>query len=245
MGHTLRILFPWITLIACSNAQVPAVGSGGSREAGIDTGYSSHVGSGGTGASGGVAGNEATSLAMCPVGPPADGAACQPVGTRVPGAAGLCTYGSTPDPYCREGFSCRCGTDGGDAGCAWRISQQQLDLCAKNHVPACSDDVPPPVDAGLSPCDPVLKNSVCGTADGWICRCSDSRGCEETPPCEPLDTPVWYCSPSPPGCPSVIPNAGTPCTDEGQICRYFWSSNAHIASCSSGVWGWRQQGAPP
>jgi hypothetical protein len=241
-----RILCLWMTAVACSNAQLPADGSGGSREAGIDAGYHSHDGSGGVGASAGVGGNDdRASLAICPVEPPAIGAACQAVEARMPGAAGLCTYGSTPDPYCRKGFSCRCGAHAGDAGCAWRISQQELDLCARNPVLTCPDDVPAPADAALSPCDPVLKDSVCANADGWICRCSDWRDCEGTPPCEPFDPPVWYCSPNPPGCPSVIPNAGTSCTDEGQICRYFLSSNADIATCSSGVWWWRRQGAPP
>jgi hypothetical protein len=232
MRRALRMLFYGLTVVACSDAETLAVDRSGSRDAGADAGSSGGAGSGGTGL-GAIAGEgDYGGAAACPAEPPTDEAACQTV-------SGSCIYGSSPDPYCRQVFNCRCGADAPDAGCSWRTSQRQRDLCAANNVLTCSDDVWDSGDAGRTPCDPALKNSRCGHADGWICLCSDWRGCAA--PCEPLDPPVWYCQPGPVGCPSVIPNAGMPCSEEGERCLYWWNSNPHVATCSKGAWQWRYE----
>jgi hypothetical protein len=52
----------------------------------------------------------------------------------------------------------------------------------------------------------------------------------------------WQCAgpPTTAGCPPVVPNDGTPCSDEGVMCTYglICSMSGALVSCKNGLWLW-------
>jgi hypothetical protein len=182
-------------------------------------GGSVETGAGGSGATGSTTGNGTSgtsgtgggSPSGCPVEAPTAAAACEK-------EALLCTYGEEPRPECRTSAICSGGT--------WIVNPP---LCAQPPPGICPPAVPP--NNEVCPSDGV----VCTYADGTICGCTTCVA----GPCMP-PPPIWSCGPPPAGCPTIAPNAGTACAEEGQSCTYGnpCGLSGVVAFCTQGSWIW-------
>jgi hypothetical protein len=73
----------------------------------------------------------------------------------------------------------------------------------------------------------------CWYGDGTQCHCT---ACQDYPACNgPPTTPYWRCEKPPPGCPSTVPAAGSPCNTPGASCGPDCSL---VVQCTGGVWQW-------
>jgi hypothetical protein len=143
---------------------------------------------------------------VCPVEAPAQGAACS--------GAGGCQYGTNFDEGCIQIAEC---TPSG-----WNVT---------GPASECTPTVCPPsyaalTDGGLQACASSLQVTDCWYPQG-LCQCSAGLG----GPAAPLG---WYCVPVAPGCPYPTPAAGSPCTNQGQICG--GSCGGAGVSCDGGTW---------
>jgi hypothetical protein len=145
--------------------------------------------------------------AGCPPAEPSAGAPCT--------GSIACTYGEEVIPACRPRWKCKAG--------AW----------IEAPVASCPMDMCPATEpAGGSPCG--KEYDTCGYAvDGAICKCLTCfpfGGCDAGPP-------TWQCfAPTKKGCPTICPNQGTACADEGLECDCEACGTAAI--CKMGIWQW-------
>jgi hypothetical protein len=152
-----------------------------------------------------------TSTGPCPLSPPTGSTSCAGVPDQL-----RCTYGDSVLPDCRTPWLCINGS--------WETTGT-----------GCSE----PTDCGNSEPGP---QTVCAnmadecTYGASICYC----GCGGGPICPP--PMVWECvgPPTTPGCPSVVPNDGTPCDAAGAQCTYGESctSTYAVVACTNGLWLW-------
>ena len=193
-----------------------ATGTGASTTGtGASTTGTSATGAGasttGTGTSTTGTGSGGGNPGPCPLSPPTGSASCAGVPDQF-----QCTYGDSVRPDCRIAWICSNGS--------WETTGT-----------ACTE----PVDCGSSEPGP---QTVCAnrgdecTYGASICYC----GCGGGPICPPPT--VWECSgpPTAPGCPSVVPNDGTPCDAAGVQCTYGESctSTYAVVACTNGLWLW-------
>jgi hypothetical protein len=172
-------------------------------------------GAGGTGAAGGSAGNGGTGGS----GGMSNPAVC-PVTEPTMGDACAtpdlhCSYGEGAFPMCRHRYRC-------DAG-VWATFSA---FCDMEPAPC----APSPPDGAACP----GQTSYC--VDGTrLCMCPvcGGAGC----PPEPWS---WSCSSAPAmGCPALVPNEGTACSDPTLDCEYGIMCNEHArARCTNGLWIW-------
>jgi len=126
-----------------------------------------------------------------------------------------CSYGEGAFPMCRHRYRCEMG-----------IWSTFTALC-QDEPPPCA---PSPPDGTVCP----GQGSYC-VDDTRLCMCPvcGGAGC----PPEPWS---WSCS-NPPamGCPALVPNEGTACSDPALICQYGIACNEHAtARCTNGLWIW-------
>lgn len=162
---------------------------------------------------------------VCPAEPPTDAAACTPPpGYNTPTAH--CSWGDDPRPACRTTAVC-------SSGGSWTVTAPN---CTRPPLPA--ECPSPPPTPGTECSDASLG---CWYDDGRRCRCSACYGGTPYPVCTPIDPPEWACSSPPAGCPSVIPQAGDPCSSPGLDC----GPNCELeVVCQDGVWIWRRGDCP-
>jgi len=177
-------------------------------------------GGGSAGAGGGSAGaGGASGGGACP--------AMQPNGDEPCATEGLlCTYGDLARTECRSRAEC--------------INGKFQVILAKCAVPA--DGVCTAMPSPDLQCPNEAEGAVCDYPDGTICVCSScSLGPCGAPP------PHFYCAPPPMGCPSIAPNAGTPCPTNGQKCTYGFpcGPSGVEAECKNGFWSWNMVVACP
>lgn len=113
-----------------------------------------------------------------------------------------CSYGNTVLSSCRT-----------MAGCSSSGTWTVRDGCRVNR--GCPAAVPM---AGARCDDETLK--PCAWADGTMCECTSGLETE----------PRWACYSPPASCPVFVPNAGSPCSNEGQECDY-----GNVRRCSWGT----------
>jgi len=83
--------------------------------------------------------------------------------------------------------------------------------------------------------------NACWYGDGTHCWCSACEGGSQFPVCRPIDPPQWNCDSLAPGCPIVMPQAGTPCSTPGASC----GPNCTLPiTCEGGLWHWGQDLCP-
>lgn len=168
---------------------------------------------GGVGANG--AGND-YSASGCPAAAPQGGEQCTKEGL-------FCTYGDSPRAQCRTAVTC--------SGGSWELGNSSE--CIETEPPAgfCPATQPPEGAACSS------NWAICTYDDGTICECSSCHG---GGPCSPAP-PAWQCRPhEPSSCPTIAPNAGTACEEEGQGCYYGVVCGVSGAGmgCQDGAWVW-------
>ena len=131
----------------------------------------------------------------------------------------FCTYGSDLRPLCRNGAGC--------SGGLW--------FTFKPNCPpqACAT---PPTHGNVC----SLEGQMCAYSGGPICTCSSCTG----GPCMP-PPPIWNCSGLGMGCPDVMPNIGTACSQAGLACRYGDPCfSGFELTCDAGEWGAVDQVCP-
>ncbi len=201
-------------------ASAGAAGSGGSS-AGSGGSVGGSAGSGGT-SSGGAS-------AYCPTSPPAQGSACM-----VPATAGgdfvqaHCSWGDDPRPECRTLARCSQAT--------WEVTAPDATICSEPPLPSACPSTP--ASAGTTCDDEALR---CIYDDGTSCWCSACSGGSEYPICQPIDPPEWACSEPLDGCPITPPQAGAPCSVEGQNCG---TSCERPIRCVEGAWVYEPEMCP-
>ncbi|MEN9578567.1 MAG: hypothetical protein RJA70_1576 [Pseudomonadota bacterium] len=174
--------------------------------------------------SGGAGGDNGTG--PCPAEPPAVGIACE--SSALPNSLtptqADCTWGQDPRPNCRTQALCQDGK--------WRITEGNTDTCG---APSLGADCGTAPRAAMSEC-PVL-NAECWYPSGERCWCSSCRGGSEFPICQEITPPEWACAPKLEGCPAVMPQAGSECSDPGLSC----GPNCELQIvCEGGRWRWQQ-----
>jgi hypothetical protein len=200
---------------ACGASVVTGPGdSGTGAGAGASTTGGGGTTSAGTGGATGAGG--ATSGSPCPATATAAGS-CAGV---APGFR--CTYGDDARPDCREVTQC--------IGGAWTPMPS---ACSMSTV--CGVTQP---TAGTVCSNDGTLSAACTYGD-VICLCD---ACAAGPCMAPPTD--WQCAgpPTTAGCPSVVPNDGTPCTAEGTQCTYGFVCSQFGAgaevSCTNGLWLW-------
>jgi hypothetical protein len=184
---------------------------------------SSVVGTGGSGGTSTGSGTQstATGTQSTGTGTPGGCPAAEPTGGSCVGLpSGLaCTYGSSVRPECRDQWSCASGN--------WE---------APGNVCAMSPICPAAQPSASTVCQPSNPSGDVCTYGDTICLCAQCVGLCTTPPIK------WQCSPPPttPGCPSIAPNEGTPCTSNGLACTYGnpCSQSGAATQCMNDVWAW-------
>lgn len=182
-----------------------------------NTGGAGGSGNGGNGATGGNGGTGGMNQGSTPC----------PTTEPMPGAACSiqdlqCSYGESPFPMCRPRYRCDMG-------------QWILQSAACQQEPAACMPSPPEGTA----CPGQGSYCVDGTK---LCMCPvcGGAGC----PPEPW---VWSCSAPPAmGCPAIVPNAGTSCTDATLVCEYGIMCNEYArVQCKNNLWVWDPDFACP
>lgn len=177
------------------------------------------AGGNGTGGGDGSGGSNGTGgNSPCPAAEPSSGKApCSTPDFR-------CTYGDSVPPECRHEWIC--------TGGFWTTTK---DVCI---------EPPPDVCGGAEPATGSMCNgfdgAVCTYGDD-ICLCSACSG----GPC--MMNAAWSCAKPPAGCPAVVPNDGSPCSQPGADCTYGFpcgNSGAHV-KCAGGLWKWSDEIACP
>ena len=177
---------------------------------------------------GGTAAGGHGSSSLCPATPPSSGSACTPPSDNTFYDRAHCSWGDDPRPDCRT--SARCQDDG-----SWWVDPPAAG-CAVPPLP--SDCPSPPPSVGTVCADATL---ACWYADGERCWCSECQGGSEYPICQTIDPPEWACASPPAGCPTVIPQAGAPCSTPGLSCGPDCELEV---VCEDGSWLWRQGDCP-
>jgi hypothetical protein len=179
--------------------------------------FSGGEGQGGTGATGGKSGSGgrggAPAAGGSDAGPAGPCPASQPtVGDPCGEVGRVCTFGSDPAPRCRSQVEC-------SADSRWTLTRQahcsNLEQCG----------------AGITTGTECFTRKEC-TRDLY-CACTCQPGCSKM---------TWKCPVPGAPCPSVLPNAGTGCSQEGVTCAYGLCNdeikNAATAQCVGGTWLW-------
>jgi hypothetical protein len=210
-----------LTLTACSTTiQTGGAGAGDASSSNSGAG----AGAGGSGAStSSSSGAGGGAYVDCPSSEPAVGSACAMAGEQ-------CTYGDDPRAQCRDEFNCEGG--------AWqKLPPAPEQACTP--ASACPGEKPAP----QATCTDAEIGDACAFSDGSQCLCSYCG--LGGPVCMPMEPPNWFCSPPPadPHCPTIIPNAGTSCSGEGQSCQYPGGCGVN-ATCKGGVWTWSPSPCP-
>ncbi len=169
-------------------------------------------GSGGAGGTGGAGtgGSGGGAPGPCPTTAPSGGS-CTEEGRR-------CTYGVDVRPDCRQEWQCHSGK--------WMTTKS---VCIEPPTAVCNGAIAGDVCAA--------EGDHCVTAGSTICTCSACLG----GPCM-APPPKWSCNgpPTTKGCPTLVPNDGTSCTQNGVECVYgnpCLGSGADV-KCTQGVWTW-------
>ncbi len=156
-----------------------------------------------------------TTGSPCPATEPQGGSCSAPDGFR-------CTFGSSVRPECRNEWLCSHGE--------WLSTKGQ---CFDPPEQDCAFSKPP--TGSVCP----AEGDVCPLGDDTICICSSCAG----GPC--MAPPAkWQCAPPPStaGCPKVVPNDGTACSQNGLSCTYGFicSGSGAMVECKGGLWKWQQ-----
>lgn len=241
---------------ACSGKVVSGGGTGGSSGSGGagassgTTGSGATGGAGGSSATGGAGASDATGGSIsaggsggsggsfCPTSPPDPGTLCP---FAISGTT--CTYGDSVLPGCREHWKCNLCSGPTNPSCAW-VYDEFASTCGTVDGGSCPTTAPvASSDGGLQACDAAMNGAQCGYPDGTICVCSSCLG--NIGPCQYVDPPRWECTPPPtgPGCPPIIPNAGTSCSDPSFSCVYAGSCGVKV-TCEGGYYVWMPQACP-
>ena len=130
----------------------------------------------------------------------------------------VCAFGDDPRVMCRPRSTC--------TGGYWVASTEPCDPLPTVMCPASR------AAADGMPCTP--EGAYC-SYEGLSCLCTTCPN--PWPICMKLPDPVWACeAPNPdPACPAAIPNLGTACAMEGQMCTYSCETNM-ARTCIGGVW---------
>jgi hypothetical protein len=155
----------------------------------------------------------------CPVEMPEKGTPC----TR---ALVICSYGDSPNPYCREDV--QCGTSG------WQPREPSAGVYQGQ---GCPTEVPEgwcPSGVPSGRCTPIDGNPSCAfgdAANAVKCFCPFSL----------MSLPEWECfgPPLDERCPAEVPLLGSGCSTAGVHCEYFPTCGGHSNSsvlCSDGQW---------
>ncbi|HVY44425.1 MAG TPA: hypothetical protein VHB21_01050 [Minicystis sp.] len=219
------LMVSMLALAACSTTVESRGTSSGSGGATSTSSATSGAGGNGTGASSstsssGVGGG---GYVDCPSSEPAAGSACASAGEQ-------CAYGDDPRAQCRDLFTCEGG--------AWQKTPAAPEQTC-TPASACPGEKPAPQAA----CTDAELGEACAFADGSQCLCAYCG--LGGPACMPTEPPHWGCTPAPsdPHCPTIIPNAGTACTDAAASCPYPGGCGV-MATCKGGVWTWTQSPCP-
>lgn len=189
-------------------------GQGGiAKTGGIGGGAGGIDGGGQGGTTGGTTGTE---QGTCPLQIPANGDSCS--------GSMQCSWGDHPRSECRTVATCYSQR--------WRISLPD-DACTLD--PTC------PVAHTNGDTCATDSTTACYYPDGWYCFCTQccvNAGC--SPNCGSQGPHnAWNCTPPsqpPANCPSVVPNAGTPCNlSPGTACL---STCALKVTCDGSFWRW-------
>ncbi len=161
---------------------------------------------------------------VCPATPPSAGTSCSAVGED-------CEYGSSWWLWCN--LVVQCTADAGwqpvsehiGGGCAEPDAGDAGGTCPSTWAEATT------MDAGSAMCPAVNCNYPEGS-----CACILGCGCAGQR--QEMDLHgAWFCTPTPPGCPSPRPDLGTACTNAGPGCTYGRTCGCGIGvSCVDGVW---------
>jgi hypothetical protein len=133
----------------------------------------------------------------------------------------MCEYGQDLITNCREHVYCQNGQWSFPPGAACPA----IDKAGTN---GCLNSIE---EAG-TPCATQGQNCDMGF-DDTICTCGACFG----GPC--MMNAMWACSGQPgPGCPTLAPDAGQPCANQGLVCSYGVTCTFSMAMrmCDAGVW---------
>ena len=128
-----------------------------------------------------------------------------------------------------------CGVQGLCDGTMWVITEPSAPACNDDPLAGCDPTAP---DPGTVCADTALD---CWYAGGRHCWCSDCQGGSPYPICQTIDPPEWACSSPAAGCPEVVPQAGTSCSDEGLSCGPHCELQV---LCEGGFWVWQVGNCP-
>lgn len=204
---------------ACLTLLGLAIACGGQSAVDNAGGRAGSTGSAGSGEVAGSAGatNGGSSSGPCPGAPPMNGASCAVPDTS--NGISQCSYGDDPRPRCRTLAVC--------TGRAWQVSTP---ACAMPPLPAACPTPPPSPSTVCS--DEMLS---CWYGDGQRCSCSACKLGTEYPICQSINPPQWACASPGVGCPTVMPQAGTPCSTPGASCG---PDCTLTITCTDGFWRW-------
>ncbi len=222
-------------LLGCGDDHGGAAGAAGAGGAGGtgrqrdgSSGAAALAGAGGSTASGGATSEAVPSSAAetrersgCPDTRPEHGSACDAPDLR-------CTYGEHPRLSCR-----------GSAVCIANPNDPVHWESVPGTCAALADSCP------ASPSEPCSPDGFegCFYPDGTDCSicqpCCDAPACAHGCDGGPGDSHWLMCTAPPstePGCPERIPNIGTDCSVEGQVC--YRELCLHDIVCLAGSWQW-------
>lgn len=153
----------------------------------------------------------------CPANEPLDRAECSDALLR------SCSYGDSPLPRCRASYWCEAKLLDGGVRDEQRWHRSSAPCIGEGNCPTSR-----PTDG--TTCLPTAAPDGCGYPDSSLCFCvPDDAGA------------AWKCVAPGPGCPSILPNAGTPCTQPLSCTYGVWVGrclNGMSAHCSDGHWFW-------
>jgi hypothetical protein len=167
----------------------------------------------------GTAPGDGSTSSVCPADPPTVDTMCAPPGLE-------CEFGSNPNAYCDQLFSCF--MSGEDAPYLW-VRNPTMNAC------------PPQSDCPTTYPSPSTKNG-CPPSDapggGENLECSYPQGtCICTQGSLPMSGgPYWQCFAASAMCPSPRPRIGSTCTDEGASCDYGSCEGGVALECKGGLW---------
>lgn len=147
---------------------------------------------------------------VCPAEPQDSGTPCPKVGLE-------CEYGGDPDPSCT--FPAYCESSG-----LWNTHIER-GTCSSANRPGC------PATFAEVPVGTACSNlsDDCIYPEGF-CFCTSQCG-------DGGFQRVWYCQPTPTGCPPPRPMRGTACSSEGQVCDYGSCDKSYLKqTCLEGIW---------
>ena len=168
----------------------------------------------------------------CPSAPPVTGAQCTAPWTSsggVQGASAHCSWGDDPRPACRTAALCQ--TDG-----TWLVTAPTAAACSEPALSSACPSTPP--SSGTTCTDATV---ACWYEDGTRCGCSGCKGGSGYPVCQIVSPPEWSCATPGSGCPTTMPQAGSPCSTPDASCGPDCNL---VITCKDGVWQWRAGSCP-